>query len=227
MPIRFRCSYCNRLLGIATRKAGMQTTCPHCGNSITVPIPNEGDDGKTERMNLDDIDEMLGKSGGATIRDSAVAAPPAPPAAPTVAPPPVQDRRPEVIEPEFEDPLSLPRSQPAPKKSSAPAKPQAPPEKAKVATPPLPKPTKPKKPIDPNNPPLFEGNIEDILGPTVEPEEEKREKPPATSGMDARSLGDQTSGHITLSSGTATLLMAAIVVLLGLAFAAGYLLAPK
>ena len=37
MPIRFRCSRCNRLLGIARRKAGTETTCPHCGATIMVP----------------------------------------------------------------------------------------------------------------------------------------------------------------------------------------------
>src|SRR5262245_61633659 len=239
MPIRFRCSYCNRLLGIATRKAGMQTTCPHCGNSITVPIPNE-DEGKTERVNLDDVDALLGKSNSATIRDSAVAAPPAPPAAPAVAPPPGQAQQPEVMEPEFEEPLSLPASPPQPKKNSAPAKssapakpqaaakaPQTAPEKAPQPQAPPPKPSKPKKPIDPNNPPLFENDIEDILGRTDEPEQEQREKPPPASGLDAMSLGDASPRQITLSSGTATLLMAAVVVLLGLAFAAGYFLAPK
>jgi hypothetical protein len=45
--------------------------------------------------------------------------------------------------------------------------------------------------------------------------------------MDAMHLGDSAPRHITLSSGVATLLMAAIVVMLALAFAAGYFLAPK
>lgn len=37
MPIRFRCGYCKRLLGIARRKAGTETTCPYCHYTITVP----------------------------------------------------------------------------------------------------------------------------------------------------------------------------------------------
>jgi phage FluMu protein Com len=57
MPIRFRCAYCNRLLGIATRKAGTETTCPHCGYTITVPYPDDGE--KTERVNLADVDALL------------------------------------------------------------------------------------------------------------------------------------------------------------------------
>jgi len=37
MPIRFRCEKCHRLLGIARRKAGTQTRCPHCACVIIVP----------------------------------------------------------------------------------------------------------------------------------------------------------------------------------------------
>jgi phage FluMu protein Com len=101
MPIRFRCSYCNRLLGIATRKAGMQTTCPHCGNSITVPVPAPSE-AKTERVNVDDLDELLGKSAGATVKEVPAAAP---------AP---QTQTEDILEPEFEEPLSLPPPPPSP-----------------------------------------------------------------------------------------------------------------
>ena len=31
MPIRFRCAYCNQLMGIAHRKAGSVVRCPTCG----------------------------------------------------------------------------------------------------------------------------------------------------------------------------------------------------
>jgi hypothetical protein len=41
MPIRFRCPQCSRLLGIARRKAGSQTSCPQCGGTITVPTQEE------------------------------------------------------------------------------------------------------------------------------------------------------------------------------------------
>ncbi|HEV3383571.1 MAG TPA: hypothetical protein VG097_02085, partial [Gemmata sp.] len=53
MPIRFRCGYCNRLLGIARRKAGSETTCPHCGYTLTVPDDPTGD--TTEMEDLDDL----------------------------------------------------------------------------------------------------------------------------------------------------------------------------
>lgn len=88
MPIRFRCSFCNRLLGIATRKAGTETTCPHCGNAIVVPVPS--DDGKTERINVGDVGQLLGD--GATERVAEPATQVLDPAKPAVAkssPPPL------------------------------------------------------------------------------------------------------------------------------------------
>jgi hypothetical protein len=37
MPIRFRCPYCQQLLGIARRKAGSQVACPTCQAQVLVP----------------------------------------------------------------------------------------------------------------------------------------------------------------------------------------------
>lgn len=39
MPIRFRCVYCNQLLGIARRKAGSVVRCTNCEGQIIVPEP--------------------------------------------------------------------------------------------------------------------------------------------------------------------------------------------
>src|ERR1022692_2553077 len=39
MPIRFRCAYCNQLMGISTRKAGTVVRCPKCAGEIIVPMP--------------------------------------------------------------------------------------------------------------------------------------------------------------------------------------------
>lgn len=39
MPIRFRCAYCNQLLGIARRKAGTVIRCPKCQGNVIVPAP--------------------------------------------------------------------------------------------------------------------------------------------------------------------------------------------
>jgi phage FluMu protein Com len=37
MPIRFRCAYCNQLMGIARRKAGTVVRCPTCSGQVVVP----------------------------------------------------------------------------------------------------------------------------------------------------------------------------------------------
>jgi len=39
MPIRFRCAYCNQLMGIARRKAGTVVRCPRCAGQVIVPDP--------------------------------------------------------------------------------------------------------------------------------------------------------------------------------------------
>src|SRR5262249_10020626 len=39
MPIRFRCAYCNQLMGIARRKAGTVVRCPTCSGQVVVPSP--------------------------------------------------------------------------------------------------------------------------------------------------------------------------------------------
>ena len=41
MPIRFRCSYCNQLLGIARRKSGTSVRCPTCAGQVLVPDQDE------------------------------------------------------------------------------------------------------------------------------------------------------------------------------------------
>jgi hypothetical protein len=80
--------------------------------------------------------------------------------------------------------------------------------------------------VDPNDPPLFERDMDDILGRTAAPAEPEREKKPKVSGMDALSLGEPTR-QIVLSAQKATFLMILVVVMLVVAFAAGYFIAPK
>ena len=41
MPIRFRCAYCNQLMGIAKRKAGTVVRCPSCAGQVLVPNPDD------------------------------------------------------------------------------------------------------------------------------------------------------------------------------------------
>jgi hypothetical protein len=45
MPIRFRCAYCNQLLGIARRKAGTVVKCPKCSGQVVVPQEEESGEG--------------------------------------------------------------------------------------------------------------------------------------------------------------------------------------
>src|SRR5260370_8430376 len=41
MPIKFRCKYCNQLMGIARRKAGTDVNCPTCNGLLRVPLQDE------------------------------------------------------------------------------------------------------------------------------------------------------------------------------------------
>lgn len=41
MPIHFRCAHCEKLLGIARRKAGTIVNCPQCGQPLIVPTPDD------------------------------------------------------------------------------------------------------------------------------------------------------------------------------------------
>src|SRR4051794_39841908 len=41
MPIRFRCAYCNQLMGISRRKAGTIVRCPKCSGQVVVPNPDD------------------------------------------------------------------------------------------------------------------------------------------------------------------------------------------
>lgn len=43
MPIRFRCAYCNQLMGIARRKAGTVVRCPTCSGQVVVPATDQTD----------------------------------------------------------------------------------------------------------------------------------------------------------------------------------------
>ena len=37
MPVRFRCAYCQQLMGIGRRKAGAIVRCPRCAGEVIVP----------------------------------------------------------------------------------------------------------------------------------------------------------------------------------------------
>src|SRR3954468_7484605 len=100
MPIRFRCVYCNQLLGISRRKAGAIVRCTKCQGQLIVPDPHEGatepatdqppgqpaaarDDPtapKADVFEQSDFDELLGPF-AAGSSPAAVVAPPKSPAA--------------------------------------------------------------------------------------------------------------------------------------------------
>lgn len=48
MPIRFRCVYCEQLLGIARRKAGTVVKCPNCAGQLIVPPEDDANVGDRE-----------------------------------------------------------------------------------------------------------------------------------------------------------------------------------
>lgn len=86
MPIRFRCAYCNQLLGIARRKAGTVVRCPTCAGQVVVPATdgaepsvNAGDEPPLFERN--DFDELFELPAGPDVRGgeaaAAAAAPPA------------------------------------------------------------------------------------------------------------------------------------------------------
>lgn len=128
MPIRFRCVYCDKLLGIAKRKAGAVVNCPQCGQPLIVPTPEPeataaasqpasppSNPGKL--FEQDDFDVLL--EGDATFRS------------PDPAPPPKRAKAPvpPVVSPLPPRPFAVERSLPAAPVSistgSPPARPQS------------------------------------------------------------------------------------------------------
>ena len=95
MPIRFRCAYCNQLMGISTRKAGKVVRCPKCAGEIIVPVPDGMEEPEPEPATAGPVafedqnfEQHLTGSANGQDNASATAATVAPPAAaPTVVPP--------------------------------------------------------------------------------------------------------------------------------------------
>src|SRR5712671_6654907 len=75
MPIRFRCAYCNQLMGIARRKAGTVVRCPTCAGQVVVPANDQEDVDKEpegapepplfERSDFDEVFTAPGAPGAA------------------------------------------------------------------------------------------------------------------------------------------------------------------
>lgn len=121
MPIRFRCVYCDKLLGIARRKAGAVVSCPHCGEKLIVPSPEPDAAADEEAIKGTDDDKALAATAGPQLFERAdfeslLQPEPTFRSGDDEPPPPVKSRsRPEPLpldrEPEFE-PLA-PRRAPA------------------------------------------------------------------------------------------------------------------
>lgn len=210
MPIRFRCPHCSRLLGIARRKAGTRINCPQCAAAVTVPVP----DGATE-PDLNEIDDLMNPVAGANGE------PPPPP-----VPLPDPTDLPDLPDPEPGRPAVATRSpRPAPPLPPQPAAPRLAPAAPRG---------KPHRRKDGGNPLFEQDDVDALLGfgrPNAAFNFEDgstgpRAKP--VSGMDAMSLDE---GHgptkIVLSPQKAMLLVVGVVFLLGLAFAAGFLIASN
>src|SRR5438132_7912055 len=73
MPIRFRCAYCNQLLGISRRKAGTAVRCPTCAGKVIVPnadaeAPSDGSDPSNPLVfERSDFDDLLNTEGEAAV----------------------------------------------------------------------------------------------------------------------------------------------------------------
>jgi phage FluMu protein Com len=80
MPIRFRCRYCNQLMGIARRKAGTMVACPTCRAQVVVPATEaEAADQPRPPQPAGDVPAPLfERSDFEAFLDNPVAAPPHP-----------------------------------------------------------------------------------------------------------------------------------------------------
>jgi phage FluMu protein Com len=96
MPIRFRCAYCNQLMGIARRKAGTVVRCPTCSGQVVVPAaeantaPVDSSDPHKRAPVLferQDFDQLFGPATGEPRQEKA---PPAPNRAPAPDAPDLQ-----------------------------------------------------------------------------------------------------------------------------------------
>ncbi len=132
MPIRFRCVYCNQLMGIARRKAGTVVRCPSCASQVTVPnLSSEKPADKPARapapsepapiFERSDFDEVF-NPGGVHTRPAAAPAPSLEPAAPLPAPAPAAFLKEPLPPTSYPDPGAGTATVPAPE-TAAPGKP--------------------------------------------------------------------------------------------------------
>src|SRR5438094_686380 len=96
MPIRFRCAYCNQLLGISRRKAGTVVRCPTCAGQVVVPTAEveaaETNPGTPNPLVFErnDFEDLIHTEGAVSLekKESVATAADAPVALPSEANPP-------------------------------------------------------------------------------------------------------------------------------------------
>src|SRR5262249_39704222 len=77
MPIKFRCVYCEQLLGIARRKAGTVVKCPKGAGQLSVPAPaavnasEEREEKEAAKANAAALEVAASRTGGAAVKPSA------------------------------------------------------------------------------------------------------------------------------------------------------------
>ena len=206
MPIRFRCTYCSRLLGIARRKAGTQIRCPQCSESITVPIQDDVGD-------LDELDNLLGSHSRENGKPAGSDLP-----IPEYSAPSAASAMEDLPAPESARPVATPSRLPA-----------IPPKTKSAQAPAPPRPQRHRKSGDEE--PLLLEDVDELLGidragEPLELDDKPSPRVKPVSGMDANSLG-ASPGKLVLSPQKATLLMIAVVILIGLAFTAGFLIGSR
>ena len=233
MPIRFRCPGCEGLLSIAQRKAGSEILCPKCGEALIVPPPldsdneAEPDEAEPEPAPPPKRPEPAGVGAGAKEMRERRRRSNREPDTEMLAPPP------ELLA-ELERPSAAPPKPVAHSRPSAPAPKPAPPSE---------KPREKEKPkLGPNGePPLFErSDFEQLLNPgaaksptgdTAESEASSDGTKPALPtgkpkiAADAMPLGLPVADDgMFITRGAAIMLCVLLFVMLGLAFAVGFLM---
>lgn len=205
MPIAFRCLTCRKKLSTAKRKAGSTVVCPGCGADVQVPTAATLDP-KVARLL-------------ATASVAAEVSPAGPEAVPTHLPPLSPDAE---VEADVE--LLPPLPSPLPPVTDLPP-PQPPPKVVRVARPAAQsKPTPaPKSASKLNDLPLFE---REDFAELLEKDTAKVEDEDPLPLPRQRSAPETPDGFL-VTRGTATMVMVAVVVLLGLAFAAGFLVGGR
>lgn len=213
MPIRFRCPGCDGLLSIATRKSGTEIQCPKCAEALIVPPPPEPAPEPPQRKSQPKTQST--RNGSNHAADS-----PANPSYSASQSTSVLEMDPflgneieaaAVESPQVEKPTKSP---PKPEPAVAPA-PAPSPTPAKPST--LPASTPASRAADK----LFEReDIEQLLAPATVPTQAKSAEAQPEMQV-APTVPTEEGFHV--SRGAAVMLGFLFIVLLGLAFATGYL----